>query len=275
MAINPETTTDFDSSRLALWTAAFERGTRLHQTLMSAAGDQLQNWMKSLQEFLTEHRNKSGGMSRIECKNDELKSIDIFGELPYITHAGSDPWLVAARPYAMRFGPGSFPMPGFGCLMMACSSDFDVWVVVMPTQAVLERGISLNDLPTFLDSPSGIEALRTLGSAIPLRERTLLWVPFGSLCLLIAIPKHDMTKDKEEKKKQKDKEKDIGPAFLMVFTPFSGPLARTMSQSTWSATKALNLAHLTRVEGRVACASRVSLMNSFVEGAQAAISGTT
>lgn len=56
-------------------------------------------------------------------------------------------------------------------------------IVVAPTAPVISKGLALNDLDSFMATPSGEEFVTNFAKALSLKKGELMWVPYGWIAM--------------------------------------------------------------------------------------------
>ena len=119
MSTNPST---FSASELILWMPV--GGTEGQDS--STFPSEYMKWVESFEGVeqkedalgasLGDHPKWKGCMTRIPCPTFDCQG-HLGEDLCDPNHPGAAPWLVAMRLASWRHGPGSWPLPGFGCFV--------------------------------------------------------------------------------------------------------------------------------------------------------------
>lgn len=236
----------FDVEKVTSFTAASELG----QGLLSAAAafeSSVKSKQASLTKFLKETPGVGGGMMRIDC--------DVGAIAPALTHLqpldpsdkGHLPWAVAMRAHSWRHGPSSFPMPGYGCLVQNSSDLCDIALVFLPIASVVNKGVSADDLHSFLETTTGADVFHAKCIVLKAPPKSFFWCPYGWLCLPFALGKlslHDIVTSAADGVALEPKDYPLG--FLTVLTVFSLEAANALPAKVWSSVVYLNAAHMAK-----------------------------
>ena len=143
-------------------------------------------------------------------------------------------WMVCVRSNGFLWGPGHWPMPGLGGL--AYNAEEDMYCFLVEVVDVLAHGISLEDVPAFLDTKTGQELLHS-STFLRWPRQSVLWIPFGT------IPVPVFYKSDEEKKKKKD---DVEVGMLSVLATWTEKDEIEKDQAVGMAIKTWNSKYLSR-----------------------------
>lgn len=204
----------------------------------------------ALSETLVAKQKWRGAMTALEMPATTIDSKLFTVDIAPVDKSGAMPWLVANRWNQWRSGPSAFPLPGYGSFIMV-EPDAGVrqFFVLVPCEAVLMEGISMRDVASFFDSPSGGKLFGKQCLVYELSHNSLLWVPYGYNVVAFAMERtaDDDDNNQEEKKEKNSKKKvakQLGNAFFWVWTPFATQLATCLSERTWRAIYAWNQEYL-------------------------------
>ena len=92
---------------------------------------------------------------------------------------GAGPAVLASRKYAWRFGAAVVPFAGISTIIVAVTPG--VRIVVYSVAPVLAEGISVKDVPAFLETATGHRYFEAHGLAISLPVGAAAYVPSGKL----------------------------------------------------------------------------------------------
>lgn len=261
LAINPE---GADLNKPILWTDepamikeacleddAAARGQSFMKVLAGVRSDiaGLSDKKENLEKFLADNSH-GGTMSRVDGTMEKLASLKPFAEAELLMEAGASPWLTVVRPWAWRWGASVWPLPGMGAIIVPLESEcVKMRCLLAPAAEILATGVSLQDMHTFLDTPSGLELAAKHMHIIKVSARSSLWVPYGYICIpLVSVP---LLKGGGE---------GDGSVFGMrlVYNPTLTSLGQKLDTSVWTAMQTMNdtHTHLTKVEEKKAWRDR-------------------
>lgn len=206
-------------------------------------GNQLEEWAKALVAYKTSlgetlNTKKADAAKVMDKKNwksvlyrfdsvvqgaERLKLTD--HDSNYMDDAGASPWLMTIRPSTWRYGPKDFPLPG--CVFFYLSLDCDVFLIVYDLQPLVSQGISVADLASFAESPSGGDYFVAHTVVIAVRKGEVAFVPYGHVASVLYSA-------------SKEEEKDQPVASGLVLTCFSRSLASDVDENAWKSITALN-----------------------------------
>lgn len=181
------------------------------------------------QARMLEELEKNSGWSGCMTKVDkEERTFDFepwgLGGDPMVNMAGCKPWLTAFKKETFRFGPKAFPLPGLGSFVVAVSP---MVLQLFTIEPLLAKGISLPDVPQFLEAPAGATYIKETLLTIPMKKGTAMWVPYGYVCSTINTPL-----DPE------GSVEDFG--FAWVLTILEKSWAKELPTNVWAAIRAWN-----------------------------------
>ena len=90
---------------------------------------------------------------------------------------GSAPWMFVFREGAARIGPRCWLHSGMGFFMKTYATP--TFLASIPVQTILDQGMSLHNLKTFLDEEEGINIFKDEGALTYVPEQHIVWVPYG------------------------------------------------------------------------------------------------
>ena len=92
--------------------------------------------------------------------------------------------MLAIVPFGDRIGERMTPTPGVGMFVHNLDASVDVFMWCISALEVLKGGITLPDIQTFLESPSGLKVFsETHMCRIP--PNGIAWAPYGCVPLLL------------------------------------------------------------------------------------------
>lgn len=97
-------------------------------------------------------------------------------------HPGCTPWLQAIRRGVFHPGPQCQITPGMPCMVMNVNDDL-LGCALIPATSVLEHGVALNDLLSFMVTAQGQETALTKFKWVNLKKHESLFVPLGTLAV--------------------------------------------------------------------------------------------
>lgn len=231
----------------------------------------------SLSGALVEHSLWGGAMCKIDVELDAFMKMfpeDIRGD--FLEDKGACPWLVAVRPWALRYGPSSWPMPGLGSVIMPLGED--VSILILPVREMLAQGVAVPDMMNFTETPSGLKYVQDFGKIINVVSGGALWVPYGwisiaVICKPVKAAGDEDEDDDEEKKldkskkpdKAKDTSDDMDAVFMLHFAVFSKVLASKLEDAEWKSVVAFNEDHLVKNQRVKLWTSRFEIFDKFVK----------
>jgi hypothetical protein len=231
----------------------------------------------SLSTALVEHPSWGGAMCKMEVDLEAFLKMfpeDIRGD--FLDDKGACPWLVAVKPWMLRYGPSSWPMPGIGALILPMGED--VSILILPMKEMLAQGIAVPDLMNFTETPSGLKYVQDFGRVINVVAGGALWVPYGWISLAVIHKalktagdedEDDDADSKPDKAKKPDRAKDtsddMDAVFLLHITVFSKVLAKKLDDAEWKSVVAFNEDHLVKNQRVKLWTSRYELFDKFVK----------
>ena len=122
--------------------------------------------------------------------------------------------------------------------------------------------VALGDVPSFLDSDSGIKIMQENSTFVELVPRSAVWVPYGYAVIPVNMPGGV---ECSEKKDTED------PYVSMTWTVayFAKELRNAVPEKVWSAIETWNEAHLTRMTSLPVWEARAELWHAFKEHCKA------
>ena len=233
------------------------------QKLMAFQGNcvvKVADRVASLKAAMAEHPKWGGSITKHEgfLKEDEWK---LGAKFLHSNRVGAPPWLVCWKPWAWRYGPSQWPLPGMGCFIMGVEESADTRVGIMPIAPVLAQGISLQDVHKFLETPTAQTMWKDSGRIIQLKPSSCCWVPYGHL--VFPIGSRDLDSEEQHKSKKGDSANSL--CFLWVFVPFVSEWAEQLSQPCLAAIRAWNQEHLQQKKALPLWEDRHSVVEAFFQ----------
>lgn len=272
-----------DLDELTCWTADSNFAKKV---ALSMASSQFDKWIKSLVVALEDNPKWGGATAKCETTAETFDFIPKSAEVLHTTSAGVAPWAVACKSASLRYGPQRWPLPGIGAYV-STSSTIPTYIVAMKVEGLLSKGITLPDLPKFLESPSGAQFFKS-ATIISLSAGSVAWLPYGWVAWpLVLQPVEDKKEsanpdtDSEEQaagaqaadnKQASDVKLAPGTAdslpsfgFLWHCPVFSQSLASNLPTAVWHAISSYNMEHLTKLKGQQLWESRYQAMETFTK----------
>lgn len=237
---------------------------------------------ESLHSALEEHQKWGGAVCKVECAMDTIAAAFPEGvEAAHLDHKGSCPWLIALRPFHLRFGPSAFPVPGVGAFIVPLGQS--ITLAAIPIPALLSKGIAPVDFPTFAESPSGSVFLAESCKLAKVDDGAVAWLPYGWVGIPLAWaalkntggdevdePQGDeddpKATDKATPEKTQDKDSNDIPAGFALHIPcFNKDLGNTVPAAAWKAIVHWNSDHLAKHERTKLWTSRAELFFAFAK----------
>ena len=117
-------------------------------------------------------------MAKIDCR--PARPPAAFPDLqPFFDDGGASVWIVGLRPWTWRFGPSDWPMPGLPHTVTALTRPLAVQV--FDIAAMLEEGLAVVDLRSYLETPSGGEFMKERSVLTLLEPGCSVFIPCGYL----------------------------------------------------------------------------------------------
>ena len=95
---------------------------------------------------------------------------------------GHEPWMFTLTRDSWRPAQETFPTAAAGAFVM--NLDNDLFVLCVPAESLLRKGIALTDYGTYIGTPDGIKMCHEEGKLVWLQAGQSMWVPWG----LVAHP---------------------------------------------------------------------------------------
>ena len=205
----------------------------------------------------------SGAVAKHDVDSTTLQVLPKELDACLADHEGSKPMAIALKPFHLRHGPSQSPMVGVGSFYMCCGS-VPVSIVALPISSILKEGISLKDVPAFLETASGVALVGSYAKIALLDLWYPLWVPCGWLVVPMACPDikdkdRDEDDDEEETEagkpteagkktqtdacktdEQKDEQTSDEIGYIFQFPVYSTKLRAKLDESDWKAIYTFN-----------------------------------
>lgn len=224
------------------------------EKFQAEAGAKIHDKAETLRAACVEHGWK-GALARIPQAATPGSPTDwspgLAGDCVHADHPGACGWLAAFAPYAWRFGPAAWPLPGVGSWVRLHAGD--VGVQLLPVQPLVECGVvALNDIAKFLETDSGIQLLSDSCVWVRLTKGQVLWIPYG----YVAIPTL-LSGDAG------DEQDEFPLAQVWSLAVFHEGLCKKVSDKAWGAVRSFNEAHRQKMGTAAVWAGRKELFEKF------------
>lgn len=259
----------FDKQVLNLWLADGSEKNSFKASLMNDFSDIINAKRDGLCKFMSESATLCGGQTKLDIGSQSFKHLLCATDSEKMMGiAGTEPWIMNGRPWAARCGPSAFPLPGFGCWVQAHNDNVTHMLILIQAHSVLEQGISLSDIMSFLDTPTGLDMFTDSSYTVAIGPNEMVWIPYGYIPIpLVTEPLDD---DKpvaiQEQTKQAKFERDAkSTGTYTVLTVFSDSLAALVDATTWLAILKFNLDYCKKNAHRATWSGRCNVLASFAE----------
>lgn len=216
------------------------------------------------------HDNDSGGcMAKLDIEPAAVSHL-INCASPYEPdHRAHCPWLVACKPWHFRFGAAVWPSPGQGCWVHASAelASATLLLTLIPVEPILRSGISLEDLPAHLESPSGNEFFRKSATVMKVSAQAVVWIPYGQIALPLVIDRmpgegSDASGSSgAQAAAEVPSDKMFGVFTVLQVASIVG--ACSLHKPTWTAISGLNSSTFQKNAARSSWISRIALASMF------------
>lgn len=123
-------------------------------------------------------KNWKSGMAKMERRPSEAPAA--FDDMaPFFDDPGATAWIVGLRPWTWRFGPADWPTPGMPQTVSALTRT--ICVQASDMQAMLDEGLAVVDLRSYLETPSGSEFTKDRSVLTLLEPGSSIFIPCGYL----------------------------------------------------------------------------------------------
>lgn len=128
-----------------------------------------------------------GSLVRIEKGAKHMKDNGVFeGGYLNLDDGAASPWLMTVRIDAYRQGPAAFPLCGFAAVVSVHRDGCHF--LVLSVMDILDNGIALQSLTSFLQSPEGATLASTEGVLVTANAGDFVHVPLGFIALPLWSP---------------------------------------------------------------------------------------
>lgn len=279
LSCNPE---DFDPSAITLWTSGAEGKCEKMLSFVSAlqaAGVDIKSKSEVIDRSLQAKCEWKGAMVAVESKIFDFDGCPIQNPM-FTSEPGASPWLVGFRPNSWRFGPFAWPLPGFGSLaQLSFETPLQVHLLLIPAVDVLLQGVSLKDVRTYLDTPSGASMFSEKAKLIRMVHGELVWIPYGYMTIPIAsFPESATDKKDTDSEPMKASSSDAGSvknladgiAYVWTWTPFVVKSAMGLEDTAWQAISGWNREYCEQHVAQRLWSERGKVLGHFVQEVQKA-----
>ena len=261
---------EFDLGVVTLWAStseavdddgALEQAGLLGRVLQLQQAADATPKMEALAEATRHNPYWGGAMTTMEV---DLKPVEEWGfasSPALLSNPAACPWLCRAKPFHMRFGPGQWPLPGFGVFVVAQeTAACDISLVIFPAEGALQQGIMVGDIAKFINSGSGNSWVQESVRVVALKSKMVAWVPYGHI--VMPFTHYDL----EAKANADDKKAiatQVAPA-VWCFTPFVAALVEKLPDNVWNAIRGWNDEYFGKQRSQL-WTSRAAVVKEFVE----------
>ena len=176
-----DTDQDFKSSEPMLFSDSVDFAKHRIEHVRADSETLQQNVLK-LRTHCEANPKHPGALSTFQMGMDWLKTLSIFKEgesLACCDEIGALPWLVGAKCKTWRWGPAAVPLPGVASLIAHVGRpDTQIWISCFQVSSLLEKGISIADLPSFLNAATGRKYVRQQ-CVFLMTHNSVFFCPFG------------------------------------------------------------------------------------------------
>ena len=192
---------DMKFDAVCLWEPNNENGKvvcDLISEVMASSTVDAQQKTQDLVNSCYSHDKWLGALCKLDIHKDVLKMEGARVEqCIYNDHVGAASWLAAFKPFAWRFGPAAFPLPGIGTFVRPLTNG--CVLLLFKIDPLVDSGISLDDLMSHLDTNTGEKYFNANAVVLPLGKDCSVWIPWGWKAVPMAVPAEELKKDQEEK----------------------------------------------------------------------------
>jgi hypothetical protein len=160
---------DFDHNSIAIWS----KPPAVMKAVYTACETSIVKQTTKAGDKMAAHfADWNGAQSKVEFEPKNYGGVQL--------DEGFGPFVVSIKKDAPRFGPSAFPLPIVGCYISPMSAN--MIVLLYNVKEILKQGITLNDIKSFLGTPSGSIFLKSENTrAVFLPVGSTLHVPWGWL----------------------------------------------------------------------------------------------
>jgi len=256
ISVNPA---ELDYNSITMWfgddNGKPEVITKLEEWIASNSSP-LQDKRDSLAAILKKNPTWMGAMTRVDTKGDAREWLG--NDSGDNSEQGRHPWMCCNKTASWRWGPNAWPLVGMGSLVYISAPG--IVLQLFKAEAFVDQGVvSLSDLPSYLETPTGLKTLKEDDTwcLLDFSDKVgVAWVPFGYLVTMLVMPGDD-----------RKSENELG--FAWCATSFSAERGKHMSEKTWAAVSTLNKAHFERMSKQPLWATRSSVFYAFMEALRA------
>lgn len=240
--------------------------------MISEATEALNAKAEALRKHLVESPAWRSVMAKVELGMD----LECLGPLIDIasmakTSDGMEPWLMVCKAFGFRYGPAHVPLPGCGTLVSVLGKGVEVYIAAMPITGRLEKGISPEDIPTFLATSTGMQFFKDSCIFFRLPGHGVAYIPYGWSAIPLVVPMNFLEAP-EAKKADVAEEKDKGKETLdcpLLFTPLlDANWATEFGRAGWAAVHERNETYLQTAAAKRLWAGRATMWGQFATGVQ-------
>jgi hypothetical protein len=251
---------EFDDSKLTLFT----EGTPVTTKILAAISENttaLQAMSKELAEAMVLNPKWVGAQNRTSV-NFTAAFASGLGVTIQNDHGG-DVWVSLLKRDEFRWGPGAVSLPGCSSIIVCAPGTACLYVHCLPVCSIISLGITLKDVKSFLNTPSGQQFTQNESKIIKVAESSVLFVPFGwCVSPLFMVPSADT--------KTKVKSASVPPHGFFIQQPLlSVPGTKALSAEVWNAVMSFNKNHHTKKGTERVWAMRGTSFTKFCDAVEA------
>jgi hypothetical protein len=185
------------------------------------------------------------------------KLIEKWGKFELVDEPGAQPWLMALRKNAKRFGTLGYPMPGMAQIFVAL--DRTVFIKAAPIDPVLKKGIAISEIEKYYESGDGKEFLENHSVALKLDPEQAFFCPFGWQFHVVYY------KNVEIKKAKKTEEPSLDIAYMLACPVFEQSWKDKVGENVSQAVQHVNMTHFKYKHSNKMWQQREATFNTFFE----------
>lgn len=196
-------------------------------------------------------RDWASAMIRFEAAPTYEEFPGFEGATTYMQQRGAEPWLYCVKANSFKYSASELPLPGFA--QVFAPLHMDCTVIVYEVASMLEQGISVADLPSFIGSPSGVSYLKEKVAVVRVSAGGAVWIPLGFVATVchIADSKEATVKDPYQ--------------FGIFLSVLELQAARGLDTSLWSAIYRFNMSFLGKNRQSKIWTARASSFEAFAK----------
>lgn len=198
---NPKAT-EFDSSRMAIWSPTFVGSEEFPFTgfmkSFDAAKPGVDVKMDALLNGCGANPRWTGSFGNVPKVFMDEK-VEGVGTFSGFNHDGACLWMTAIMQFAKRFGSSGYTLPGGAQLFLSITNV--VYVHMAPLGPALQAGIAIADLEAYYEANSGKDFLNDYSVLLRVPVGGAFFIPFGWVGNIVFFKDADMLAGKTQAKK--------------------------------------------------------------------------